>query len=195
MRLNQRQHQLLNTDFGSDMEKRAHEIVGMEKVASECMSYGYDLAMQKIAELEEKASKSEEEQEEEKEEEKTASAMGQIIMDAYWDTLLTKGAEFYGNSDIYIDKIAEGAPAAAAPGLWEKLKGKTVGQLGTHAKDVVNPKNYMGHLREAIAPGDIFSKARAGAIGKAAVLPGLALGGAYAGKKIYDKMKSKKEDR
>ncbi len=185
MNLTQGQQRLLNTDFGADMEKKAHEIVEMEKVASECITYGYELAMQKIAEMEEEAAKEkEEDKKEEKEEEKTASAMGQIILDSYWGTLMEKGAEFYGNPDIYIDKLAEGV----APGMLDKLKG---------ALGYLHPKNIIPEAKAMVAKGKTIGEI-AGHAGKLA-LPVAALGGAgyggyRGGKAIYNKMKKKPEE-
>jgi len=177
--LTERQEQLLNTDFGADMEKKAHEIVEMEKVASDCITYGYELAMQKIAELEEKAAKGEDDEEKE-EEEKTASAMGQIILDSYWSTLMEKGAEFYGDSDIYIDKIAEGAPGASGGALKSVL-------------DVINPMNIKKNVTGAFAKGDMGFKGRAGAVGKGLGALALPAAGIYGAKKLYDRSKKKKE--
>jgi len=175
--LTQRQEQLLNTDFGADMEKRAHEIVEMEKVASDCITYGYELAMQKIAELEEKAAKGEDEKEEEKEEEKTAAAMGQIILDSYWSTLMEKGAEFYGDSDIYIDKMAAGVD----PTIMDKIK-----HVAGHG---ISPKKTWGAMKDVVSNPTFGGKMKS--LGKASVMPLAVSGLAYGGKKIYDKVKKK----
>lgn len=125
---------LLNTRFPAEIEKKASAIVAnentkiahLEEVASACMAYGAELAMQKIAEMEQKhqekiaeeaeeeskgldKAEEKEEEEEESEEEKNAAAMGQFILEGYWNTLMEKGAEYYGDKNIYVEELCKEA--------------------------------------------------------------------------------------
>jgi hypothetical protein len=122
--LSREQLLLLNTDFGSELEKQAEALVDseVEKIAelqeqaSELYNYGAQLAMQKIAEMEENykheedESKDKEEGEEEEkkeEEEKTAAGTGSYILTGFWDTLMEKGAEYYGDQNIYLEELVK----------------------------------------------------------------------------------------
>lgn len=117
---------LLNTDFGEEIEKQASAIVENEseklaevsEIADSCFDYGAELAMSKIAEMEtnyaakkgkEEEDDDEEDEDEEKEEEKTASAMGNFILEGYWNTMMEKGAEYYGDKDIYLEELCKEA--------------------------------------------------------------------------------------
>jgi len=126
---------LLNTNFGEEIEKQAAAIVAEEnekvaelrEIAEGCLAYGEELAMQKIAEMEqahqEKVAaeeeskdmkgldkkKEEEEDSEDSEEEKNASAMGNFILEGYWNTLMEKGAEYYGDENIYLEELCKEA--------------------------------------------------------------------------------------
>ena len=187
--LSRRQRELLNTDFGYEMEKQANEIVEMEKVAEDCYSYGEELALQKIAEMEEDAAEDKEDDEDDKEEEKTASAMGEIITDAYWNTLMEKGAEFYGDADIYIEKLAKDKkPSAKAmrkfdmaahnKGFKAKVKPYAEGVGGTARRLLDRAKLRGGNLAHTIGQHK----------GKAALGGAAALG---AGALAYRHMKKK----
>lgn len=122
---------LINTDFGEDLEKQAsahvdaeyEKIAELSDVADSCYSYGAELAMQKIAEMEANYAEKEEGKEEgkegkkekkeekkEEEAEKTASAMGNFILEGYWNTMMEKGAEFYeGDKGIYLEELCKEA--------------------------------------------------------------------------------------
>jgi len=130
---------LVNTDFGSEIEKVASEIANeefekdaeVEGVADSCLVYGAELAMQKIAEMEEKHKKAkeegeeDEEEEEKEEEEKTADAMGNFILEGYWNTMMEKGAEFYGDENIYIEELCkEAGKAKQAKTFWSTVTRK-----------------------------------------------------------------------
>lgn len=119
---------ILNTEY-SDEEMDAarikvasenEKIAELTDMASECFNYGAELAMQKIAEMEDKAKESAKEEasegkayedaekakgEKEEDEEKTASAMGKFILEGYWNTMLEKGAEFHGSEGIYLEEL------------------------------------------------------------------------------------------
>jgi len=126
---------LINTDFGEELEKTASSIVEeetekiaeMEEVAGSCYNYGTELAMQKIAEMEaayknKKESEEEEEEEDKDEGEKTASAMGNFILEGYWNTMMEKGAEYYGDENIYLEELCKEAGAdKAAKSLISKM--------------------------------------------------------------------------
>jgi len=159
---------LLNTNFGEELEKQASSMVAeenekiaeLEETAASCMAYGSELAMQKIAEmeqahqekvameeekkdfkgLEKKDEEEEEEEEEEKEEEKTASAMGNFILEGYWNTLMEKGAEYYGDKDIYIEELCKEAKLGKVEKFIKTLKSK-----GKHAKNVVKGNAIKGY--------------------------------------------------
>ena len=129
---------LLNTEFPEEIEKQAAAVVDyeyekiaeLEKTAAACMAYGEELAMSKIAELEathqekvameeeekkdkmkglEKKEDKEEEESEEEEAEKNAAAMGNFILEGYLGTLMEKGAEFYGDKNIYVEELCKDA--------------------------------------------------------------------------------------
>lgn len=145
--LSRRQRELLNTDFGHEMEKQAAEIVEMEKTAEDCYTYGEDLALEKIAEMEEEAAEEKKKEgegkkESDEEEEKTAAAMGEIITDAYWNTLMEKGAEYYNDPDIYIEKLAK------KKSLMQRAK---KGYKATMKEG----KSFKGNLKKAIMGGKI----------------------------------------
>jgi hypothetical protein len=134
---------LLQTDFPEEMMKEAYAIVEeeqekiaeMHQTASDCYEFGADLAMQKIAEMEAKAKEKEEEDEDEEDsdEEKTASAMGKFITEGYWDTLMEKGAEYYGDENIYIEELIKEA------NLLSKGK-KMLSNLKKNVKDYYDPR-------------------------------------------------------
>ena len=114
---------ILNTNYDEGIMKEARaavyeeleKVAELEGVAEESYNFGADLAMQKIAEMEEKAKKKEEkdddEDEDEDESEKTASAMGKFILEGYWNTMMEKGAEYYGkeHSQIYLEELVKEA--------------------------------------------------------------------------------------
>ena len=165
---------LLNTDFGEEIEKQASaevedemgKMAELEDVASSCMAYGSELAMQKIAEMEqnhqekvaaeeedkkglEKKEDEDDEEEEKSEEEKNASAMGDFILEGYWNTMLEKGAEYYGDNSIYIEELCKEAKL----GKVEKfIKGiKASGKKGYKATEKKVKKGYKAsakHLKK-----------------------------------------------
>jgi len=121
---------LLNADIPEEMMKVARARVDqesqLEKVASSCVHYGAELAMQKIAEMEAEAGKSEEDKKKEqaameaamsaedkaeekaaKETEKEAQAMGRFILQGYMNTMLEKSAQVYGDASVYIDELCK----------------------------------------------------------------------------------------
>jgi hypothetical protein len=144
--LSREQLMLLNTEFPADIEKQAEAIVNeemskvaeLEEVANGCYNYGAELAMAKIAEMEQKheAKESEEEETDEEgapkkkkelEKDAEADAMGNFILEGYWNTMMEKGAEFYGDSDIYLEELCKEAEfdklaAKVAPGLFATVK-------------------------------------------------------------------------
>lgn len=121
---------LLQTEIPEDMMKEASDFVAEErlemeeliKTANECMDFGAELAMEKIAAFEaaqkEKESKKEEEdegeeeesaEEEKSEQEKKAYAMGGFISEGCINTLMEKGAEYYGDPNIYLEELVKEA--------------------------------------------------------------------------------------
>lgn len=173
--LNRAQFDLLQTDFPEEMMKEARAIVAeeTEKVAElqgqaeSCYDYGAEMAMQKIAEMEEaqkaKAKKGEEEEEDEdeekSEEEKNASAMGKFVLEGYWDTLMEKGAEYYNDENIYIEELIKEAKldkvmdylrraGASAKGVASKAKGKASEMAG----------KAKGKASEMVGKGKDFAK-------------------------------------
>lgn len=141
------QLELLNTDFGEELEKQAEAIVDEEAEklaevqdqAQALYDYGAELAMQKIAEMEQKYKEGEDKEEDEeedeeegedKEEEKTASAMGKFILEGYWETMMEKGAEFYGDERIYLEELVKegglGEAAKATAEFFKKYYGKGI---------------------------------------------------------------------
>lgn len=191
--LSKEQLMLLNTRFPAEIEKKASAIVAneqtkiahLEEVASACMAYGAELAMQKIAEMEQKhqekiaqeeeeskgldkAEEKEEEEEESSEEEKNAAAMGQFILEGYWNTLMEKGAEYYGDKNIYVEELCKEAAkqlsmidkavrGAKAMGMKAMKKGKQVAKATTeHVK-----KNKGAYGAGAAAGGAGFLAGRA----------------------------------
>lgn len=152
--LNRAQFELLQTDFPEEMMKEARAIVAeeTEKVAElqgqaeSCYDYGAEMAMQKIAEMEEaqkaKAKKEEDEEDEDEksEEEKTASAMGKFVLEGYWDTMMEKGAEYYGDENIYIEElIKEANLLQKGKKVYKSLKGKA-GDLKKSIEDYYDPR-------------------------------------------------------
>jgi hypothetical protein len=153
---------LLNTEFPADIEKQAEAIVNeemskvaeLEEVANGCYNYGAELAMAKIAEMEQKheAKESEEEETDEEgapkkkkelEKDAEADAMGNFILEGYWNTMMEKGAEFYGDSDIYLEELCKEAEfdklaAKVAPGLFATVKKDAKKHTQKHHK------KYMG---------------------------------------------------
>jgi len=126
---------ILQTQYPDEMMKEAYAIVDEESekvahlqaIAGDCYEYGQELAMQKIAAMEAKAKEEEEEDEDEdedsKEEEKTASAMGNFILEGYWNTMMEKGAEYHGDQDIYIEELVKEAKLGrVARSLKNKMK-------------------------------------------------------------------------
>lgn len=113
------QFELLNYQYPVEMKKQAQliyieETQKLEKLASmaqEFYAYGADLAMAKIAEMEEKAKEESKEKSEESESEaeKTSSAAGLYIAEGFWNTLMEKGAEFYGDKNVYLEEFTKEA--------------------------------------------------------------------------------------
>lgn len=201
---------LINTDFGEELEKQAsaevdaeyEKLAESEEVAESCYNYGAELAMQKIAAMEEEAKKKEEkkeeeegEEEEEKEEEKTASAMGNFILEGYWNTMMEKGAEFYGDDSIYLEELCKEA------GIANKAKDAAKSALGYVKSYGQNVKNRAltakMYAKGAFTPGvgglKKNLKTRAGLLGSAAkkVAPEAAVGAAAVGAGAYGLSKKK----
>lgn len=218
---------LINTNFGPALEKQAAAIVNnefgkvaeMQNVAESLVTYGAELAMQKIAEMEEKyqegATESEEGDEEsasaeegasEEEEEKTASAMGNFILEGYWNTMLEKGAEYYGrqNAHIYIEELCKQAGVSqiakkavkavkgaakktkkvvkpAVKGAWSGVQ-KDTGVFGKALKQAVTGTGPGGGKANRLSNLKRAVKTKTG-IGAGI---GLGLGGAYGVKKALD---------
>jgi hypothetical protein len=119
--LSREQLMLLNTQFPAGIEKQAEAIIEaemskvaeLEEVANGCYEYGAELAMAKIAEMEAKheakESGKEEEEEEGSEKKAEADAMGNFILEGYWNTMMEKGAEFYGDESIYLEELCKEA--------------------------------------------------------------------------------------
>lgn len=158
----------------------------LAKVASSLMTYGDELAIRKIAAMEDEAKKSKEEEDKEEkgehpslsdEEKKEASAMGLFALEGYINKLAQAGELIYGDPSIYIRKLAEerGAyekVASFADGLrtgWEATKGfgKSVGHHLTHP-------GAFG--RRAPGEGGAALARDLGVKGVAGMLPGAALG-------------------
>ena len=165
---------LINTDFGEEIEKTASAVVeeefdkiaASEEVAESCYTYGTELAMEKIAEMEAnyeegekkdsedskdgKNKKGKKEEGKEGEAEKTASAMGNFILEGYWATMMEKGAEYYGDDDIYLEELCKEAGASKHVGKVLKfLKGKGESAV-THA---ANLKEIARHSAKDIYSG------------------------------------------
>ena len=204
---------LLNTNFGEELEKQARAIAADENVklaevegeAENLFNYGAELAMQKIAEMEmkykegdkkydkdsEEYKKMEKEKGEKSDSEKTASAMGKFILEGYWDTMMEKGAEYYGDKNVYLEELVKEAKYGK---VMSYLKG-----MGSKAKDVAGKASVKGkemygkHMapryqaageagRKAMGKG-LSAKERARYLGMAAkkTAPELAVGAAGAG--------------
>lgn len=198
--LTKEQIELLNTEFPEEMMKEAYaqvaeeqeKVAELHQTASDCYNFGAELAMQKIAEMEAKAKeeeKEEEKSEEDKEEEKTASAMGKFITEGYWDTLMEKGAEFYGDENIYIEELIKEAKGGQVmnylKSLGKSLKGKAKGAKKAVSKDLSKVKRegkklltgkgpQGGNAKRMTAAKNLAGTGTAKAVGGAA-----ALGGAY----------------
>jgi hypothetical protein len=85
------------------------------KVASACEDYGYELALLKIAEMEEKAKEEAEEEKKEEngespalseEEKKEAAAMGLYSFEGFINKLAHAGNVMYGDPSVYIRELA-----------------------------------------------------------------------------------------
>jgi hypothetical protein len=183
--LTKAQLDLYGTKFPEEMMKEARAIVAeenekvaeLQKVASDCFNYGAELAMQKIAEMEEtaKEEKKEEEKEEKEEsdEEKTASAMGDFIFEGFWNTLMEKGAEFYGDKNIYIEElIKEAKMAGAFEGAKKLLQSgakKAQGYASKGAKEVKQvAKKGVTETRKAVRKNPMAAMGLAAAGGAGA---------------------------
>lgn len=106
----------------------------LEKVAHACVAYGQQLAMEKIAEMEEEAGKekdkkkppfegTESKSEEEAEEEavKEAQAMGRFITEGYLTTMIEKSAQVYGgDKTVYLNQLIK---EAGIKDIVHKIKG------------------------------------------------------------------------
>ena len=217
---------LLNTEFPEEIEKQASAIVDeelekvaeLEEVAASCMEYGQELAMQKIAEMEanyaekvaaEEEEDEDEEDEEKKEEVKTASAMGDFILEGYWQTMMEKGAEYYGDENIYIEELCKEAgmldsSKAAVGKALHKLRGKmrsAGGSIKGKASEMsgkVSDFNKKRYLKGRLAKKQ-FGKAKGKdklkylkMMGKA-YSPELAAGGALAAGGTYAATRKKKK--
>lgn len=127
---------ILNANIDEDLMKVARaevaeemsKVAELQDMAADCYNYGAELAMQKIAEMEENAKEeakedesAEGEKKEEKEEEKTASAMGKFILEGYWNTMMEKGAEYHKDQGIYIEELIKEAGKVS---LIERLQKK-----------------------------------------------------------------------
>jgi hypothetical protein len=106
------------------------------KVASACEGYGYELALLKIAESEEKAKEEAEEKDREdrgespalsQEEKKEAAAMGLYTFEGFINKLANAGQVMYGDPSAYIRALAieNGSyeKVAGAKEVWEATKG------------------------------------------------------------------------
>jgi hypothetical protein len=230
--LTREQLELLNTDFGDELEKQAEAIVDeeyeklaeLEGHAEDLYNYGAELAMQKIAEMEanykegdkEKEKEGEDEDEEEEEEEKQASAMGNFILEGYWNTMMEKGAEYYNDQNIYLeelvkeagmDKVAAGAMRAA---LYKAMQGAKKSYRRAMPKVKEKASEYADKAKEALkgrygagtkgrrylAMAGVKNKTQRKALGRAAKtyapeLAGLGVAGAAGGALAYNRNKNK----
>jgi hypothetical protein len=125
------------------------------KVASACENYGYELALLKIAETEEKAKEEMEEEKKEKEggspalsedEKKEASAMGMYAFEGFINKLAHAGQVVYGDPAAYIRALAE------ENGAYEKV--------AFFAEGLTKAKGLAKSIKEKIAPSPV-SKPRA----------------------------------
>ena len=192
--LTREQLMLLNTDFGEELEKQAaayvedesYEYDELEKTASSLLNYGAELAMEKIAEMEAKADEEKEEKEkkpiglekaeepkkEEGEGEKTAAAMGNLVLEGYWDTLMEKGAEYYGDPAIYVEELIK---EAGMPDFVTKNWGKArelASKAGGKIKDAYTHQKggfkgmYEGGKKAVVGTKDQAGKMIAGSRGE-----------------------------
>lgn len=124
----------LNIPEGLMKEARAKvaQVAELEKVASACLNYGVELALEKIAEMEDEAAEkkkkheagetpAEERKEEEEEAVKEAQAMGRFITEGYLRTMLEKSAETYsGDASVYVNQLIK---EAGIKDIVHKIKG------------------------------------------------------------------------
>ncbi|RLA62736.1 MAG: hypothetical protein DRQ88_13320 [Epsilonproteobacteria bacterium] len=148
----------------------------LEKLASDCVDYGRELAEADIQAMEEfsKYAEEEDDDEDEEEEEKTAAATGEIIADAYWNCLMEKGAEFYGDPDIYIEELQKHAGVKEVGSAVYKGGKKAVKKFWGGTKGVgAGLKELGGNLGNKNARKRAYKTIGAGA---KKMGPGLALG-------------------
>lgn len=131
--LSKEDQELVNTDFGADLEKQAAEEIAE---AVELYNMGFEkLAAEDVKAVEEEEKKKEEEEENDpvnkltEGQKKEASAKGAFIAKGYLDGLMEKGASLHQDPYHYLYPaleeilVKEGADASKAKGIMEAVKG------------------------------------------------------------------------
>jgi hypothetical protein len=155
MNLTQEQADLLNTDFGEEIEKEASV---RAQAISECYNYGLEKIAAEVADKmdeEEKEEKKEEKEEHhekkmDEESEKAAAELGAFIERGFFDGLRKLGSERHGDEMHYLvpylqEKVAKGK-AKAAVGAFEHAMNK-IRSVGHGAKELA------GKAKEHAAAG------------------------------------------
>lgn len=102
------------------------------KVASACENYGVELALLKLAEMEESAKEEADEKEKEEkgehpalseDEKKEAAAMGLYALEGFINKLASAGQTFYGDPSVYIRELAIDSGAYTKVAAAEKALG------------------------------------------------------------------------
>lgn len=194
--------ELLNTDFGADMEKQAAAIVEAE----EYIEYGQELALEKIAQME---ANYEDGQEYDQEKVASADEASEYIQQGFVEAMMKLGEANYGDELIYLEEMAKEAnkvtDAFGAAKKWVGSKGTAVKDYAAskgsalktratndmlearmHGKQMFTGNEGSKHLKiKRLQAAKNLLKTRTGQIGAA----GLVGGATYGGKKTYDHYK------
>lgn len=136
--------ELLNTDFGEDMEKQASAIVEAE----EYYEYGSEMAKEAAANLE--ANYAEQGESYEYGEEKLAAAdqASELIQEGFVSELMKLGEANYGDPMIYLEEMAKEAGLASDIGnaFKKSYKGSVQGVKDFYNPRVLKEKNIRAAL-------------------------------------------------
>lgn len=132
VKLSQEEAQLLEIDFGEEIEKQA---AARAEAISEAYEYGFDKHASVIADQMDKVAEEDEDEDEDKDEdeemdeesEKAAAELGAFIERGFFDGLRKLGSERHENELYYLapflaEKIAAGK-AKAAKGIMDTIRG------------------------------------------------------------------------
>lgn len=159
MNLTAQQQELVNTDFGEEIEKMAAERVG---ACQEAYAYGFNKLAKDIADAKDEADKKEEKKEDKEEEkmdeesEKAAAELGAFIERGTFDSLRKLGSERHGDEMHYIAPFVEEKIAADFGAMGKKVmdavkaapgKAKDLAVKGKDAV-VMNHKQMTGNFRQ-----------------------------------------------